>query len=96
MILINKHVFLAGTGMLVSIVKYACLFLGSKRLPEVGNLMRCLFPSIIPPIETYIDLPLISALLQQNLSLLIFSKKIINYHVVYYLALVDNDEVMAG
>lgn len=37
-ILIKKTVFLPGTGMLVCIVKYSCLFLGSQRLLEARNL----------------------------------------------------------
>lgn len=37
-ILIKKTVFLSGTGMLVCIVKYSFLFLGSQRLLEARNL----------------------------------------------------------
>lgn len=37
-ILIKKTVVLSGTGMLVCIVKYSCLFVGSQRLFEVRNL----------------------------------------------------------
>lgn len=77
-------------------MKYTCLFLGSERLLEVVNLLRSNLPSTVPPIEAYIDIPLVSTLLEQNLSLLIL-KKSINYHVIHYLGLVDNyDEVMAG
>lgn len=90
--MIKKDFSLSGTGMLVCIVKYAYLFLGSDGLLEAGNLLRCLFPSTVPPIEIYIELPLVSTLLEQNLSLLIFLIKSISYHVVYYLALVDNDD----
>lgn len=92
MILIKMDVFLSGTGMLVCAVKYVCLFLSSERLLEVGNLLRCLFPSIVPPIEIYTELPLVSTLLEQGLPLLMLLKKNFKFHVVYYLVLVDNDD----
>lgn len=37
-LMIKKDFYLSGTGMLVCIVKYACLFLGSDGLLEGGNL----------------------------------------------------------